>query len=78
MRKRFNRTAICSSSNYEASRRSHLELLRENHENNREVFAVISCKVHITKQAYISCFGKLIPISREDILIHGTLNIIYK
>lgn len=78
MRKRFNRKAVCSSSNYEASRKSHLELLRENHENNNKVFSVISCKVKVTKQAYIACFGKLIPISREEVLIHGTLNIIYK
>lgn len=78
MRKRFNRTAICSSSNYSASKKSHIELLKENHINNAEVFNIISCKVQITKQAYITCFGKLIPISREEIILHNTLDIIYK
>lgn len=78
MRKRFNRKAVCSSSNYETSRRSHLELLRENHENNHGVFSMISYEVKVTKHAYISCFGKLIPISDDEVVLHDTLNIIYK
>lgn len=32
MRKRFNRTAVCSSGNYRESRRAHLSSLRTNHE----------------------------------------------
>ena len=33
MRKRFNRNAVCSSENYSASKRAHLELLKEQHEH---------------------------------------------
>ena len=31
MRQRFNRQAICSSDNYKASRRAHLDFLKEQH-----------------------------------------------
>ena len=33
MRKRFNRNAVCSSENYSASRKSHLGLLKEQHDH---------------------------------------------
>ena len=33
MRKRFNRNAVCSSENYSASKKAHLELLKERHEH---------------------------------------------
>ena len=33
MRKRFNRQAICSSDNYKASKRAHLDFLNEQHEH---------------------------------------------
>jgi len=33
MRKRFNRNAVCSSENYSASKKAHLELLKEQHEH---------------------------------------------
>lgn len=32
-RRRFNPNAICSSYNYEASRRQHMKMLEENHRN---------------------------------------------
>ena len=33
MRKKINRQAICSSDNYKASRRAHLDFLREQHDH---------------------------------------------
>ena len=33
MRRRFNRNAICSSDNYKASRKMHLDFLKEKHEH---------------------------------------------
>ena len=33
MRKRFNRQAICSSDNYRASKKAHLDFLNEQHEH---------------------------------------------
>ena len=33
MRKRFNRSAICSSENYRASKAAHLSMLKEKHDH---------------------------------------------
>ena len=33
MRKRFNRNAVCSSENYTASKKAHLDFLREKHDH---------------------------------------------
>ena len=33
MRKRFNRNAVCSSENYSASKKAHIELLKEKHDH---------------------------------------------
>ena len=33
MRKRFNRSAICSSENYRASKAAHLSMLKERHDH---------------------------------------------
>lgn len=77
-RKRFNRAAICSSSNYEASRKSHRDYIREQHIINAPVVDIITTEVVVKRQAYISVFGKLMPISESEILQHKTLNIIYK
>lgn len=42
MRKRFNRNALASSYNYHASRRAHIAMLKENHENNSVLFMSIT------------------------------------
>lgn len=63
-RKRFNRAAICSSYNYRASRKAHVELLKENHEKNREFLLEIAER-KITKY-YIKCFGEKIYITKEE------------
>lgn len=77
-RKRFNRVAICSSSNYEASRKSHKDYIREQHVINAPVVNIITTEVVVRRQAYISVFGKLMPISESEISQYKTLNIIYK
>ena len=58
MRKKINRTAICSSDNYELSKRVHRAYLREIHE---------SFDIEITvKIPYVKCFGTLIKITMEE------------
>lgn len=58
MRKKINRKAICSSDNYELSKKVHKEYLREIHEN---------FNIEITvKIPYIKCFGTLVKITIEE------------
>lgn len=55
MRKKINRAAVCSSDNYELSKRVHRKYLQEIHEN---------FDIEITvKIPYVKCFGKLIKIT---------------
>lgn len=42
MRKRLNRVAIASSSNYSSSRRAHINYLTEQHNNNNVALMAIS------------------------------------
>lgn len=67
MRKRFKMSRIASSDNYELSRKIHLQRF---HEENIEV---ISSTLVIKEQKYIRVFGKLIPVSEEELRIHNTL-----
>lgn len=73
MRPRFNRVMIASSSHYSESRRTHIKMLRENH----EVAITITQSVKIRK-AYVKCFDSLIEISEQEIEKYSTLNIIWK
>lgn len=77
-RKRFNRAAVCSSLNYEASRKSHRNYIIEQHVINAPIVNIITTEIVVKRQAYISVFGKLMPISESEVLQHKTLNIIYK
>lgn len=77
-RKRFNRVAICNSYNYEVSKKSHKDYIREQHIINAEIITVITKEIIIKRQAYINVFGTLVPISDEELLLHKTLNVIYK
>lgn len=55
MRKKINRAAVCSSDNYELSKRVHRKYLQEIHDN---------FDIEITvKIPYVKCFGKLIKIT---------------
>lgn len=66
MRKRFKMSRIASSDNYKLSRKIHAMY----HEENIEV---ISSTLVIKGQKYIRVFGKLIPVSEEELRIHNTL-----
>lgn len=70
MRKRFKMSRIASSDNYELSRKTHAMYLQRFHEENIEV---ISSTLVIKEQKYIRVFGKLIPVSEEELRIHNTL-----
>lgn len=69
MRKRFKMSRIASSDNYELSRKIHaMYLLHE-----EEVITEISSTLVIKEQKYIRVFGKLIPVSEEELRTHNTL-----
>lgn len=68
MRKRFKMSRIASSDNYELSRKIHAMYLQRFHEENIEVITLV-----IKEQKYIRVFGKLIPVSEEELRIHNTL-----
>ena len=44
MRKRLNRVAVASSSNYSSSRRAHIDYLTEQHNNNSVALLAITSK----------------------------------
>ena len=50
MRKRFNRIAIASSEKYSASRRAHLDMLKENHERCSEFSITVSIEYRISPE----------------------------
>lgn len=73
MRTRFNRVMIASSSHYSESRRTHIAMLKENHE------IAITITEHIKiRKAYVKCFGNLIEISEQEVEKYNTLDIIWK
>lgn len=47
--------------------------LQRFHEENIEVITEISSTLVIKEQKYIRVFGKLIPVSEEELRIHNTL-----
>ena len=73
MRKRINRVCLASSENYEASRRLHTEYIQEQYEKNVKEVEIISASIVIKKQKYVSVFGKLIPVSETELMLHSTL-----
>lgn len=73
MRKRINRNCLASSENYEESKRSHAEFIKEWHEENIKEVEIISASIVIKRQKFVKVFGELIPISEIDLNIHSTL-----
>ena len=65
-KQRFRRSRICSGTNYEMSRELGKKYLEEKHESHIEEIQIISSRITIKKAAYVSCFGRLIPISYEE------------
>ena len=65
-RKRLRRSRICSGTNYEVSKELGRKYLAEKRESRIEEIQIISSRITIKKAAYVSCFGRLIPISYEE------------
>lgn len=64
-RYRVNSNAICSSKNYEQSKKLHMDMLKRNHEVFMEM--VIKEEIVIKRQAYIKVFGNLIAITPGEV-----------
>lgn len=78
-KQRFRRSRICSGADYEMSRELGKKYLEEKHESRIEEIQVISSRITIKKAAYVSCFGKLIPVSYEEAEILSTsVKIVWK
>lgn len=79
MRKKFNSARICSSDNYEASRRVYMEYLRRFHNENSVEIRQITESITVKKRCYVSCFGQLIEITEvEATRIENSVKIIRK
>lgn len=70
MRNRFKTSRICSSDNYELSKKL----------SKQQVFITVKQELKIvSRKYYVKCFGKLIEISREEAIhIYKSVNIIVK
>lgn len=66
MRKRVNLNAVCSSENYELSRRLHQEYIKRLHSENILEVKRITESIAIRKKCFVSCFGKLIEITEIE------------
>ena len=76
-RERFKRQRICNSKNIPLSLIAYIKYIREFHEKNKETIENLS--IELPKNAYIRIFGKLIPISNEEIIkFEKIYTIIYK
>ena len=64
-RHRINPNAVCSSKNYEQSKKLHMDMLKRNHEVFMEM--VIKGEIVIKKQAYIKVFGNLMAITPSEV-----------
>ena len=63
-RYRINPNAICSSKNYEQSKKLHMDMLKKNHKVFMEM--VIKGEIVIKKQAYVKVFGNLMAITPSE------------
>ena len=80
MRKRFNRNAVCSSENYAASKKAHLDHLKERHDHfcgvmisgeiTFDVPKVTSSGAFEPKFKTITIFGKEMKLSVEEYNTH--------
>lgn len=75
-RNRFNRKAICSSDDYKRSRKAHLELLKECHNNftlmmiSGEISIDVPNKKNSRKFKTIKVFGKEMKVTVEEYNTH--------
>ena len=76
-RKRFNTSRLCSSENYEISRRAHKQELVMAHSQLQQM--LIKEEIVVKKTAYIKVFGKFVPLTSVEIpLYEGKTEIIWK
>lgn len=76
-RYRVNPNAICSSKNYEQSKKLHMDMLKKNHKVFMEM--VIKGEIVIKKQAYVKVFGNLMAITpSETARLEKIMTIIWK
>lgn len=81
MRPRFKRNRLCSSDNYELSRKVYETYMQE--KANKCLLSVGSTNDNNTinkdnKKPYVKVFGKLIPLSFSEASSMKDVNIIYK
>ena len=76
-RYRINPNAVCSSKNYEQSKKLHMDMLKRNHGVFMEM--VIKGEIVIKNQAYIKVFGKLMAITPSEVIrFEKEMTIIWK
>lgn len=76
-RKRFNTSRLCSSENYEISRRAHKQELVMAHSQLQQM--LIKEEIVVKKTAYIKVFGRFVPLTSVEIpLYEGKTEIIWK
>lgn len=74
-RQRINTVAICSSENYEQSRKLHIAMLERNHRKLNRM--IIEEKIVITKKAYVKCFGSYVAIPENEIQEYERITKVY-
>lgn len=76
-RYRINPNAICSSKNYEQSKKLHMNMLKENHKAFMEM--VMKEEIVVKRQAYIKVFGNLVAITPSEVVkFEREMTIIWK
>lgn len=68
MRKRINPNAICSSDNYEESRKIHRKYVERYCKEHQEEFIRLTQEIKIETKYYASCFGRLIEVTKSEAL----------
>lgn len=76
MRQRFSRNA-CGSSRGAYVRKAHQEMLKENHDKNKNV--LINISISIPPKYFVKCWGKLIEVTaREAAMLRCTGSVVVK
>ena len=65
MRQRFKTSRLCSSDNYEISRKIRKQDIINSHNNNKSIIATMVAK-RTDKIPYVRIFGELMKISPEE------------
>lgn len=68
-REHFREDRICSSKNYELSRKIHASYLKREHEKNKQEVLRITQTTKIRTRYFIRVFGKEMEVSEERALI---------